>query len=87
MQLAHLSQGYTDGMRMGMDGGWSFLGLLFSLLVLGTIVGIVIYLVRALGQQTRSGGEYREPLDIARERYARGEITRDELAEIKKELK
>jgi uncharacterized membrane protein len=29
----------------------------------------------------------RDPLDYAKERYAKGEITKEELADIKKELK
>ena len=33
-----------------------------------------------------SGGEKRDPMDIVRERYARGEITREQLEQMKKDL-
>lgn len=85
MQLANYPQGYYDGHMM--DGGTGLIGLLFMLLVLGVIVWAIIYLARTLGQNSRPSDSHRDPLDIARERYAKGDITKQELADIKKELK
>ena len=65
----------------------SWVGLIFSVLFLVLVVLVAYYVIRALSGNRPAGTSYREPLDIARERYAKGEITKDELAEIKKELK
>lgn len=85
MQLANYSQRFYDGHMM--DSGTSLVGLFFMLLVLGTIVWAVIYLARTFSQNSQPNSTLRDPLDIARERYAKGEITKQELTEMKKELK
>ncbi len=55
------------------------------------LVGIIVWLV--LSPSTResikssfSGGPKKDPLDIARERYARGEITKEQFDQIKRDL-
>jgi putative membrane protein len=59
-----------------------------TLLIVLIIAGVAIYLIRAFAQTSgNTATEVRDPLDIARERYAKGEITKEELADIKKELK
>ena len=71
-----------------MMGGWNGFGLLgwlpmlifWALLILG-VVALIRYLAR-LGQ-TR---EDKTPLDILKERYARGEINKKELEEKKRDL-
>jgi uncharacterized membrane protein len=50
------------------------------------VTSTAIYLVRTYAGHSHTTGT-RDPLDIARERYAKGEITKDEFAEIKRELK
>jgi putative membrane protein len=84
-----LAQYYRDYGPM-MDG-WdhtSWVSAVFGLLFFLFLVIVVIYLLRALTGHHHTGHTTtREPLDIARERYAKGEITKDEFAEIKKELK
>lgn len=75
---------------MGMMNGhmmtplWWILMLLFWVLV---IAGLV-YAVRWLAGQGRreGGGPGKTPLDILKERYARGEITREEFERMKKDL-
>jgi putative membrane protein len=72
-------------MYMMRDGRGEWLGLAW-LLVFAILAGIGMWLLyRLLSQHGRR--EKADPLEIARERYARGEITKDELADIKKELK
>jgi putative membrane protein len=64
---------------MAVGGVWMVLlwaGFLL-LLVLG---------VKWLVRQGRDGGSRRTPLDIAKERYAKGEITREEFEEMKRHL-
>jgi len=79
--------------------GWLAMGLVvlvpLILIVLGVL--LVVWLVNAgRGSATGSGGfmpptagpmtTQRTPLDIARERYARGEITREEFERLKQDL-
>lgn len=65
-----------------MAGG--FWGVLDMLLFLA-LLGVVIYLALRAALQIHNR-EPRGPLQIAEERYARGEISADELREIRKNL-
>ncbi|PXY25537.1 hypothetical protein BA062_25615 [Prauserella flavalba] len=75
--------------------GWGWLGMLIGfvvfLLVLGGLVVGIVYLVRALWKPnggTRSGpGERDRAVGILDERYARGEIGRDEYEERRRTLR
>lgn len=74
------------GNMMGSWGGFNVLGwvtmiAIFLLLVLG-----IIALIRYLGDFGRRNNENKSPLDILKERYARGEISKKEFEEMKKEL-
>ena len=51
------------------------------------IISVVLMLLYRMANKHVSATGHREPLEIAKERFAKGEITKDELAEIKKELK
>jgi putative membrane protein len=65
-------------------GGWM---IIVWIVILGLIVWGVIALVRYASRNSASGSmERRSPLDIAKERYARGEITKEEFERIKKDL-
>ena len=72
-----------------MMGGWNGFGVLgwipmllfWILLILG-----VVALFRYLGGSTRSSDKERSPLDILKERYAKGEIDKKEFEEMKKVL-
>ncbi len=67
-------------------GGWIM--MILGLVVLGLIIWGVVSFART-GTVGVGGGTIvarREPLDIARERYAKGEITREEFETIKKNL-
>ncbi len=73
--------------------GWG--GMLFGGLVMlifwGGLIALAAVIIRAVWN---SGNEKRdmpstiqhEPLEIAKQRYARGEISRDEFLEIKRDL-
>ena len=75
-------------MGYGFDGGgFGWIWMLGGLLVM---VGFVVLIVWAIGAANR-GGTSREPerpspLDILRERYARGEITQQDFEQAKKTL-
>ena len=72
-----------------MMGGWNGFGLLgwipmlifWVLLILGAVA-----LIRYLGSSTRSSDKEKSPLDILKERYAKGEIDTKEFEQMKKEL-
>ncbi len=59
-----------------------------TLLIVILNIILFIAIVWAFAQWIKffAGRQYRSPLNIAEERYARGEITKIELAEIKKNL-
>jgi putative membrane protein len=69
----------------GMMGGWGVLGLVFNLLVLAAVIIGVILLVRYLAG-TGSSGNTHAALDTLKERYAKGEISKKEFEEIKKDI-
>ncbi len=73
-----LLQGFGHGMGIGMGWGW-----IIGLLVIVLIVWLVIKLV---GQNNATGHSEKSPLDILKERYAKGEIDKEEFEKRKKDL-
>ncbi|MBI2856095.1 MAG: hypothetical protein HYX93_04540 [Chloroflexi bacterium] len=73
--------GYHEG-----TGWWMLFSGLWMLLFWGMIVGVVIWAVKALSGRNGAGRE-EDPLRIAQRRYARGEISREQLAEIESTLR
>lgn len=67
-----------------MDGWWILWGGLMMLIFWGGIVALVIWAVRSL--VNRDEGQPERPLEIARRRYASGEITREEFEQIRQDL-
>ena len=78
---------YFDHMGMMGWGGW-FYGPLMMVVFFALLVGAVLLIVRLLGADSRDGGTGRGDgaLQILRERFAKGEITREEFEEAKKVL-
>lgn len=76
--------GFMGNYGYGMMGnGGMFFGLLFWILI---IVGAYLLIKWFVEQNKIRGGEEKSALDIAKERYAKGEITKEEFEEIKKRL-
>ena len=78
-------------MMMGFGMGFGILGLLLMVLFWGGLIALVIWLVRSIfpvSQQTPKPPVGIEPnaLEILGERYARGEITREQYEMIKQDL-
>ena len=88
MNFAQYMTRRIDGPMMddwGRHDEW--INAVVGLIIVLIIAGVAIYLIRSLTQNNRTTTDVRDPLDIAKERYAKGEITKEELADIKKELK
>ena len=77
--------GWWGGMAVMM-----FIGIAFMVLFWGGIILLVVWAIRQIsgpGRETMSpppGGS--KSLEIARERYARGEITKEQFEQIKKDI-
>lgn len=71
---------WHDGM-----GWWMAFGGLWMLIFW---VGLVVLIVWGVTKLSRRDGSTprRSPLDVAKERYAKGEISREEFEQLKKDL-
>ena len=83
--------GHEWGMMGGWGGGtwWGPLGMIIWLLILALIIAGVVWLVRAMARpnESQSHQERRlSGLDILEQRYARGEINRDEYLQKKQDM-
>jgi putative membrane protein len=86
--------GYNNWyMGRGMMGGWGMggFGMIFMLIFWVLVIVGVIFLIRWLAQNTgkkghSSTGTGSQAMDILKERYVRGDITRDQFETMKKEI-
>jgi putative membrane protein len=74
--------GWNDG-YMWMGSGWIMMIVFWALVVAGSIA-----LVRWFGMRDRGSGDSlrRTPLEILQERYARGEIGREDYEQKRRDL-
>lgn len=73
----------------GMGWWWMAFGGFLMLVFWGGIIALVVWGIKKVIQHSSSGtgiADKRAPLDIAKERYARGEISKGEFEQIKKDL-
>lgn len=75
---------YYNPMMDGHDWGWGIFMMAFWVIV---IIAVGYGLTRLLSNHEATTSTKIDPVDIAKERYAKGEITKEQFAEIKKELK
>jgi putative membrane protein len=72
------------------DGGWlaMVLGPIFMLVPLAVLIAVVVFVIRWAGGPWRAGDRppERTPLDILKERFARGEIDKEEYEERRRVL-
>jgi putative membrane protein len=73
-----------SGMMNGNMGFWMFFNMLFWILLLVGIVFLVVWAVQRVGGKGGSAEE--SALDILKKRYARGEISKEEYAEKKRDI-
>jgi putative membrane protein len=72
---------FHDFSMHGWGMGW---GWLISLIIIGVLIWLLVKAFAGTGQSKTAGDK--KPLDILKERYAKGEITREEFEERKKDL-
>lgn len=74
--------GWYNGM-----GWWMVFGGIMFVLFWGAIIYLIVWGLRKLSGSSGTGTPMnRSPLDIAKERYARGEITKEQFEQIRKDL-
>lgn len=82
--------GYGPGWMMGGWGGYGSFGMIIWIVILVAVVALVVWLVRSVAAPTAHHlppWERRSPgLDVLEERYARGEIKRDEYLEKRRDI-
>ncbi len=88
-----MGYGYGYGPQWGMMSGWGYgygpLHIIVWVIILMAIVALAVWLVRSL---TRQGAYHHLPtrrsagLEFLEERYARGEIKREEYLEKKRDI-
>jgi putative membrane protein len=89
-----MTMGYGYGPQWGMMGGYGYgygFGLIHMVVwvvVLVAIVALVVWLVRSFSGSGGQGASARRSagLDVLEERYARGEIKREEYLQKKKDI-
>ena len=64
-------------------GGWT---IIIWIVILGLIVWGIVALTRRAGSRSDAGRK-EDPLEVAKKRYAKGEISKNEFEQIKKDLK
>jgi putative membrane protein len=65
----------------GMGFGWIFMILFWALVILG-----IVFLIKLIFGGTKMEKKEETALDVLKKRYARGEISKDEFEEKKKDL-
>ena len=71
---------FNDGMGWWMAFGWVWMVILW----VGPIA-LIVWGIKKLTERGSSTPKY-NPLDVAKERYAKGEMSREEFSQLKKDL-
>ncbi len=71
-------------MHEGM-GWWMVFGGVWMVIFWGGLIALTVWGITRLSRREDSSPKH-DPLDVARERYARGEISKKEFEQLKKDL-
>ncbi len=66
-------------------GWWMAFGVLWMVVFWGGIIALIVWGIKKFTRRDESSPK-RSPLEVVKERYARGEISREEFEQIKKDL-
>jgi putative membrane protein len=81
--------GYWDHMREWPPGMHYWYGGMFMWIIGLIVIGLIIYFIVAAAQsrpERRPPEQKETPMDVLRMRYARGEITKEQFEEMKRDL-
>lgn len=86
----HMMRG-GENFMIGNMMGWNSWGMgiswIFMIVFWGFIIWLIVILVQRLSDQGKSKKDENSALDILKERYAKGEINKNEFEEKKKDLR
>ena len=74
------------GFGYGTGYGMGILGWVFQLVILVAVISVIVYLVRSFSNRNDTIRNKPDAKEIAADRYARGEITREEYKHIRDNL-
>lgn len=77
-------------MMGGFFGGWGIVWMIFIFIFIAAIITgiilLIVWLVRRVSYSSETSTKTSDALDILKQRYARGEITKNEYEDIKKDI-
>lgn len=76
-----------DGLRlMHRESGNDWIGPVVTLIIVFILAGVMVYLIKTIARAKVIHPDQQDPLAIAKVRFAKGEISKTEFDEIKKEV-
>ena len=77
-------------MMRGISGNWSIIGmilmLIFWVLLIAGIIILIVWIVKKVSYASRDFSQKDRATEILKERYARGEINKEDFERIKKDI-
>jgi putative membrane protein len=70
----------------GGNGGWMWVGMVLMVVFWVAVIALIVWAVRSFSGRMPAGSGGSNALDIARQRYAKGEITKGQYDQMKKDL-
>jgi putative membrane protein len=67
-------------------GWWMVFGGIVFILFWGTVITLIVWAIKRFSRNWGGDSQKSTPLEIAKERYARGEITKEQFEQLKKDL-
>ena len=81
---------WGPGMMGGYYGGfgflWMIIGFIFVIAIIIGVVLLIVWIVRRVGVPSEEMAKKSMAAEILKERYAKGEITKEKYEEMKKDL-
>ncbi len=74
------------GWGYGMMGAYGWIGMIFNLLILAGVIILVVWAVRRFTERGSGQSGSQSARDIVQQRYARGEITREQYQQMLNDL-